>query len=72
MEILIILLILAVISLLVLIKLVIDLGKRIAELEKKISNLQYQTEDVLNDISIVNQNMLNTYGLLSQMKDEIN
>ena len=72
MEILIILLILAVISLLVLIKLVIDLGKRIAELEKKISNLQYQTDDVLNDISTVNQNMLNTYGLLSQMKDEIN
>ena len=72
MEILIILLILAVISLLVLIKLVIDLGKRIAELEKTISNLQYQTDDVLNDISIVNQNMLNTYGLLSQMKDEIN
>ena len=72
MEILIILLILAVISLLVLIKLVIDLGKRIAELEKKISNLQYQTDDVLNDISIMNQNMLNTYGLLSQMKDEIN
>ena len=72
MEILIILLILAVISLLVLIKLVIDLGKRIAELKKKISNLQYQTDDVLNDISTVNQNMLNTYGLLSQMKDEIN
>ena len=62
----------AVISLLVLIKLVIDLGKRIAELEKTISNLQYQTDDVLNNISIVNQNMLNTYGLLSQMKDEIN
>ena len=71
-EILIILLILSVISLLVFIKLVIDLDKRIVKLERKIANIQYQTDDVLCDINIVNQNVLNTYGLLSQMKDENN
>lgn len=72
MVILIILLILSVISLLVFIKLVIDLDKRIAELERKISNLQYQTDDVLNDISIMNQNVCDTYCLLCRTKDENN
>ena len=72
MWILTILLVLVVISLIVFIKLVIDLDKRIVKLERKIANIQYQTDDVLCDINIVNQNVLNTYGLLSQMKDENN
>ena len=46
------------------------LNERIDELEKKIDNIQYQTEDVLCDINIVNRNVLNTYGLLGKMKDE--
>ena len=60
MEILIILLIFAVISLLVVIKLVIDLDKRIAKLERKIDNVQVQIEETLWAIGTVNQNVLNT------------
>ena len=62
----------AVISLLVFIKLVIDLDKRIAELERQIANIQYQTDDVLHDINIMNQNVCDTYGLLCRTKDENN
>lgn len=47
-----------------------ELGKRIGALEKKIDNLQYQTDDILCDINIVNRNVLNTYGMLGKMKDE--
>lgn len=46
------------------------LNERIDALEKKISNIQYQIDDVLCDINIVNENVLNTYGLLNEMKDE--
>ena len=70
MGILIMLLISAVISLLVFIKLVLDLDKRIAKLERKIDVMQYQIDEVLYDIDIVNQNVLNNYGLLNQMKDK--
>ena len=72
MRILTILLVLAVISLIVFIKLVLDLDKRIAKLERKIDVMQYFVDDVLHDIDIVNQNVLNNYGLLNQMKDENN
>ena len=72
MRILTILLVLAVISLIVFIKLVLDLDKRIAKLEREIDIIQYQTDDVLHDIDIVNQNVLNNYGLLNQMKDKKN
>lgn len=48
-----------------------NLNKHIDELEKKIYTLQYQIDDVLCDINIVNENMLNTYGSLSSMKDEM-
>ena len=72
MRILTILLVLAVISLIVFIKHMLDLDKRIAKLERQISNLQYQTDDVLNDISIMNQNVCDTYGLLCRMQDENN
>lgn len=72
MKILTILLVLAVISLIVFIKLVLDLDKRIAKLERKIDVMQYFVDEVLHDIDIVNQNVLNNYGLLNQMKDENN
>lgn len=73
MNILIILLALLVISLYgicVLLKDMTDLNNHISELEKKIDNIQYQTDDVLCDINIVNRNVLNTYGLLSRKEDE--
>ena len=70
MNILVILLALSVLSICVFMKCITDLSKRIVELEKKIDNVQYQTDDVLCDINIVNQNVLNTYGLLSEMKNE--
>ena len=41
------------------------------DLEEKISSIQYQIDDVLCDINIVNQNVLNTYGALQQLRDEI-
>ena len=70
MRILSILLALAVISLIVFIKLVLDLDKRIAKLERKIDVMQYLVDEVLHDIDIVNQNVCNNCGLLNQMKDE--
>ena len=48
------------------------LKKLIDKLEKKIDTLQYKTDDVLHDISIVNENVRNTYGLLGEMKDKNN
>lgn len=48
------------------------LNKLIDKLEKKIDTLQYQTDDVLHDINIVNENVLNAYGLLGEMKDKNN
>ena len=47
-----------------------NLNKHIDELEKKIDTLQYQTDDVLCDINIVNENVLNNYGLLSRIENE--
>ena len=46
--------------------------KLIDKLEKRIDTLQYQTDDVLHDINIVNENVRNTYGLLGRMKDKNN
>ena len=68
MDVLVILLALSVLSICVFMKCITDLSKRIDELEKKIDNLQYQTDDILCDINIVNENVLNTYGLLSRKK----
>ena len=48
------------------------LKKLIDKLEKKIDTLQYQTDDVLHDINIVNENVRNVYGLLGEMKDKNN
>ena len=38
---------------------------------KKIDSIQYQIDDVLCDINIVNNNVLNAYGALQQLRDEI-
>ena len=46
--------------------------KLIDKLDKRIDTLQYQTDDVLHDINIVNENVRNTYGLLGEMKDKNN
>lgn len=46
--------------------------KLIDKLEKRIDTLQYKTDDVLHDISIVNENVRNVYGLLGRMKDKNN
>ena len=46
--------------------------KLIDKLEKRIDTLQYQTDDVLHDINIVNENVRNFYGLLGEMKDKNN
>ena len=71
MYVLIILLTLSVIgTLFILWKCMIDLNNRISELEKKIDNMQYQIDDVLHDINIMNENVLNTHGLLSEIEDK--
>lgn len=46
--------------------------KLIDKLDKRIDTLQYKTDDVLHDISIVNENVRNVYGLLGRMKDKNN
>ena len=46
--------------------------KLIDKLEKRIDTLQYQTDDVLHDINIVNENVRNVYGLLGEMKEKNN
>ena len=46
--------------------------KLIDKLEKMIDTLQYKTDDVLHDISIVNENVRNVYGLFGEMKDKNN
>ena len=46
--------------------------KLIDKLEKRIDTLQYQTDDVLHDINIVNEKVRNVYGLLGEMKDKNN
>ena len=71
-EILIILLILSFGGIFLFVICMNDLNKRIDELEKKIDTLQYQTDDVLHDINIVNENVRNVYGLLGRMKDKNN
>lgn len=70
MEILIILITLSVISICVFVKCMTNLNKHIDELEKKINLLQYQIDDVLHDINIVNENVLKAYGLLSRIANE--
>ena len=35
-----------------------------------VNTIKYQIDDVLDYINIVNQNMVNTYGLLKEIKDK--
>ena len=70
MVILIILLTLSLIGICVFMKCMSNLNKHIDELKKKIYTLQYQIDDVLCDINNVNENVLNTYGLLSRIANE--
>ena len=71
-EILIILLVLSFSGIFLLVIYMNYLNKLIDKLEKKIDTLQYQTDDVLHDINIVNENVRNVYGLLGEMKDKNN
>lgn len=72
MEVLMILLAISIIGIWAFVVYMNHLNKRIDELDKKIDNLQYQTDDVLHDINIVNENVLNAYGLLGEMKNKNN
>lgn len=68
-EILIILLTLSFINICVVAKCMTDLNKRIDKLEPKIEILQYQTDDVLHDIDVVNRNVIHYYALLRRTED---
>ena len=46
------------------------LNKRIDKLEPKIEILQYQTDDVLHDIDVVNRNVIKYYASLKRLEDE--
>ena len=67
---LIVLLILSIFSIYVFMKCMTELCKRIDILEKRVNTIKHQIDDVLDYINTVNQNMVNTYGLLSEMKDK--
>ena len=71
-EILIILLTSSFSCIFLLVKYMNYLKKLIDKLDKKIDTLQYQTDDVLHDINIVNENVRNVYVLLGEMKDKNN
>ena len=71
-DMLIILVVLSFSSIFLLVIYMNHLNKLIDKLEKKIDTLQYQTDDVLHDINIVNENVRISYGLLSKMKDKNN
>ena len=69
-EILIILLTVSFINICVVTKCMTDLNKRIDELGTKISTLQYQTDDVLHDIDVVNRNVIQYCASLKRLEDE--
>lgn len=46
------------------------LDKRIDKLEPKIEILQYQIDDVLHDIDVVNRNVIKYYASLKRLEDE--
>ncbi len=46
------------------------LDKRIDKLDTKIDTLQYQTDDVLHDIDVVNRNVIQYYASLKRLEDE--
>ena len=69
-EILIILLTVSFINICVVAKCMTYLNKRIDELGTKISTLQYQTDDVLHDIDVVNRNVIQYCASLKRLEDE--
>lgn len=66
MEVLIILLAISIIGIFLFVIYMDYLNKRIDKLENKIGFLQWQTDDVLHDIDVVNKNIRNYYGLLKR------
>ena len=66
MEVLIILLAISIIGIFLFVVYMNHLNELIDKLETKIDTLQYQTDDVLHDIDVVNKNIRNYYGLLKR------
>ena len=66
MEVLIILLAISIIGIFLFVVYMNHLNELIDKLETKIDALQYQTDDVLHDIDVVNKNIRNYYGLLKR------
>ena len=64
MEVLIILLAISIIGIFLFVVYMNHLNELIDKLETKIGALQYQTDDALHDIDVVNKNIRNYYGLL--------
>ena len=69
MEVLMILLAISIIGIWAFVVYMNYLNKLIDKLEKKIDTLQYQTDDVLHDINIVNENVIHYYALLKKTED---
>ena len=70
MEVLMILLILSISGVFLLVIYMNYLNKRIDKLEPKIEILQYQIDDVLHDIDVVNRNVIHYYTSLKRIEDE--
>ena len=70
MEVLIILLTLSFSSIFLLVVYGNHLDKLIDKLETKIDTLQYQTDDVLHDIDVVNKNVIQYCASLKRLEDE--
>lgn len=70
MEVLMILLAISIIGIWAFVVYMNYLNKRIDKLEPKIEILQYQTDDVLHDIDVVNRNVIKYYASLKRLEDE--
>ena len=70
MEVLMILLAISIIGIWAFVVYMNYLNKRIDKLEPKIEILQYQTDDVLHDIDVVNRNVIHYYTSLKRLEDE--
>ena len=70
MEVLMILLAISIISIWAFVVYMNYLNKRIDKLEPKIDILQYQTDDVLHDIDVVNRNVIQYCASLKRLEDE--
>ena len=70
MEVLMILLAISIIGIWAFVVYMNYLNKRIDKLEPKIEILQYQTDDVLHDIDVVNRNVIQYCASLKRLEDE--